>query len=61
MKKENWKKLKFGDFEHTKENGEVLKKLLTPIIPKFDLQKIIEESRTKIKTPKFENMKGGKK
>ena len=61
MEKDNWKNIKIGDIEPTKANEEVLKKLITPIKKKFDLQKIINETDTKIKTSRFDKLKGGKK
>ena len=50
----NWKNIKIGEIEQTKENGEILKRLVTPIKEKFDLQKIIDDTNTKIRTPRFE-------
>ena len=50
----NWKNIKIGDIEPTKANEEVLKKLITPIKKVFDLNLIIQETNTKIKTPRFE-------
>ena len=61
MKNNNWKNIKIGDIEHTKENGEILKKLISPIRKEFDLQKIIDKTDTKIKTSRFDKLKGGKK
>lgn len=54
MKNNNWRNIKIGDIEQTKANEEVLKELITPIKKEFDLQKMINELDTKIKTPRFE-------
>ena len=56
---ENWKKIKVGDIEQTKENSEILKKLLKKDEKEFDLQKIIDDIDTKIKTPRFDKYERG--
>ena len=50
----NWKNIKVGEIEQTKENSKVLKELLVPKKEEFNLDGFIKDIDVRIKRPRFE-------